>query len=133
MQPGSRLEEAGEWIRFAQDDLETAQAMLRVAPPRLRAALFHAQQAAEKALKGFLVYHGVTSPITYHVGVLLDLCSRIDPSLDEALGSAVELTQFAVRFRYPGEPDVPTPEETRQWVETAAGVVRHVRERLPEF
>lgn len=39
-----------EWLRRAADDL-------RAAPPLLADALFHCQQAVEKAFKAFLTFH----------------------------------------------------------------------------
>lgn len=99
-------------------------------PPLVGEALYHAQQAAEKALKGFLVWNGVTYPLTHDIRKLMDLCAPVDPSLDAALAVAVGLTQFAVRFRYPGE-DQPTVDESRYWLDLARRTCEEVRLRLP--
>jgi HEPN domain-containing protein len=46
-----------EWFAFASDDLFTAHHMFEdVYPKRLVISCYHSQQAAEKALKGYLVY-----------------------------------------------------------------------------
>ncbi len=45
-----RLEEAREWLRYAAEDLETAEMLARASSPKPKQALFHAQQAAEKSL-----------------------------------------------------------------------------------
>jgi HEPN domain-containing protein len=42
---------------------------------------FHAQQAAEKILKAFLVYHGQIPPKTHDCVSLLMDCAKIAPTL----------------------------------------------------
>jgi len=98
-------------------------------PPLPGEALYHAQQAAEKPLKGFLVANGVAYPLTHDIGKLLDLCGKIDRDLDTALSPAADLTQFAVRFRYPGE-DQPMREEALPWLRLARLVLDAVTRRL---
>lgn len=66
MSPGDeRLEEAQEWLRVASDDLRLADAAIALQPPITGLALYHAQQAAEKALKAYLVYRGRTFRFTH--------------------------------------------------------------------
>jgi hypothetical protein len=55
----SALQDAREWLTRADEDLQVADLAVRAAPPHLGTAAYHAQQAAEKALKGFLTAHGV--------------------------------------------------------------------------
>lgn len=50
-------EEADEWITKAEEDLAAARRLLQDDPLPTPAA-FHCQQAAEKALKAFLVARG---------------------------------------------------------------------------
>jgi HEPN domain-containing protein len=45
------------WLVRALDDLGTARDLLSLPTHRVRGVLFHSQQAAEKALKGFLSWH----------------------------------------------------------------------------
>jgi HEPN domain-containing protein len=52
-----RFDEARQWLRFAGEDMASADQLFRASPPLLKQSLFHCQQAGEKALKGFLVYH----------------------------------------------------------------------------
>ena len=129
--PLFRAEEAREWLRVAARDLRMADLALADAPPLVGEALYHAQQATEKALKGFLVWSGVRYPFTHDIRKLLDLCAPLDPTLDTALAAAVDLTQFAVRFRYPGE-DQPTPAEACHWLDLARKTYEEIRRRLPE-
>src|SRR4051794_16462263 len=54
----SALAEARDWLLRADQDLAVTERLLQ-APPLLGAAAYHAQQAAEKALKAFLAAHNV--------------------------------------------------------------------------
>ncbi|MDQ1472462.1 MAG: hypothetical protein QOJ99_3942 [Bryobacterales bacterium] len=89
-----------------------------------------AQQGAEKALKSFLVFSEVVYPLTHDLRKLLHQCEVINAELTAILRPAVGLTQFAVRFRYPGE-DQPTREEAQPWLELARFVFDQVALRLP--
>jgi HEPN domain-containing protein len=128
--PLLRAEEVREWLRLAARDLRMAELALGDVVPLIAEALYHAQQAAEQALKGFLVWRGIKYPLTHDIRKLLDLCAPLDSTLDGALTAAVDLTQFAVRFRYPGE-EQPTPEEARSWLDLARRTYEEVRLRLP--
>jgi HEPN domain-containing protein len=55
--------EAERWLAFAEEDL--AMARLALAEGILRQTCFHAQQAAEKAIKGFLEARIGTHPRTH--------------------------------------------------------------------
>lgn len=47
---------ARQWLLKALSDLESARVLSSLESPRLDTAIFHCQQAAEKAVKGFLIY-----------------------------------------------------------------------------
>jgi HEPN domain-containing protein len=125
-----RSDEATAWLQFAADDLDTAQVLLGAMPSRVRQSLFHAQQAAEKSLKAFLIWHERQFPLTHDLAVLLRLCVSLDPGIATGVEPALDLTQFAARFRYPGEDEIPSLEEARQWVAAAAGVLDCVSIRI---
>ena len=118
--PGS----PADWLRHAASDLELA----RIARPRkvLREGLcFHAQQAAEKALKAALVAQGIPFPKTHNIKTLLDLLPQsITPPLE--VQEAASLTDYAVVSRYPGDLEPVTEDEYREAVRLAETVVRWV-------
>jgi HEPN domain-containing protein len=51
--------EVSRWLRYAREDLEIAE-MIIEHEQALRAACFHAQQCAEKAIKASLIFLGVS-------------------------------------------------------------------------
>jgi HEPN domain-containing protein len=67
----ARAEDVRAWLKKAALDLYTAQHLISAGELNLRAdAVFHAQQAAEKALKGFLAWHDVPFRKTHNIGEL---------------------------------------------------------------
>lgn len=121
--------DARAWLAKADDDYQTALSALRRKRPLTSIAAFHAQQCAEKYLKGLLVRQGVTPPKIHDLNLLSDLCEQagIVVPVDEDLLSL--LTKAAVTFRYPGEE--PTVEEARAALETAKAVRRFARTLIP--
>ena len=94
---------------------------------------FHAQQAAEKALKAVLVRHQVAFGKSHNLAELLELVEPVEPGTREALASIGELTPYAVDARYPtGLPHVDRDEAARH-VALADAVVVHVRSRLAPY
>lgn len=93
------LEEAGHLLRLAQRDHQTFGNLLdsgRAAPAPI---CFHAQQAAEKALKAVLPVQQCDLPRTHS---LSELARLEDSGLAPPCSAAdyLRLTPFAVEFRY---------------------------------
>ncbi len=61
-----------QWLSRAEEDLDVATRLIAESTPYLSTVAFHAQQAAEKFLKAFLVRHGVEFPKTHDLEELLD-------------------------------------------------------------
>ncbi len=125
-----RLEEAREWLRYAADDLEAAGLLVTTSTPKPKQCLFHAQQGAEKSMKALLVAHDRPYPLTHSLAVLLDLCSQVDEDFDPIARPCVWLTQFAVRFRYPGDVEEPSVGIAREGLSAAQAVHTAVMKRL---
>jgi HEPN domain-containing protein len=120
-----------DWLGKAQGDLRAAEHLLELDLTDYFTAAFHAQQAAEKFLKAFLVRNQIPFPKTHDIRRLLDLCSQADPSLQSDLLSAAMLTPFGVEFRYPGQ--VADRVMASQAVEEAKRVCEAVLERLEAY
>jgi len=120
------------WLGQALKDLRRVHLLLAAAPPDVEGALFHSQQAAEKALKGFLTWHDIAFRMVHELSEIGKQCLQVDPTLAELLQRTTSLTKYAVRFRYPGAPYQPTPEEARAAEALACEVVEAVTVRLPD-
>lgn len=127
-----RVEDTCAWLEKAQQDMGAGRADLAADPSYPGDAMFHAQQAAEKAIKGFLAWHEVIFRKTHDLRELFEDCSRIDPSLRELAERAESLTPYAWRFRYPGERDEPACEEAEEALALASEVYDAILVRLPD-
>jgi len=94
-----RISHARGWFLKAESDLSAARRLLDGEGP-FDTACFHAQQAAEKFLKGFLAFHDQPFPHTHNLEELARLCCALDPTLDFGCVDVTDLTPFAVEMRY---------------------------------
>jgi HEPN domain-containing protein len=124
--------ETRAWMIRAHDDLRAAAWLNNADPPLRGDAVFHCQQAAERALKGFLTWHRRIFGKTHNIGELGRAVVEIAPDLADLLRRAAGLTDYAWRFRYPGEAVEPAPEEPAQALTAASEVYEAVLARLPE-
>lgn len=92
-----------EWIEKAEGDLASAGRELRARKqPNYDSACFHAQQCAEKWMKAVLIEAGLQFERTHDLPALLDLLRAINPFWEALRQAATTLSDYGVRFRYPG-------------------------------
>jgi HEPN domain-containing protein len=137
MQP-EKIAEVRAWLKKAADDLRGAELDLNATPPLIEDALFHCQQAAEKAMKAFLTTHDHIFRKTHDLDELAMVCETLEPELKNVLEPARDLTVFAWEFRYPGDSPVPVIEEAKEYQRIATQVYQAImsflpRESWPEF
>lgn len=125
--------EAKAWMVKAWRDLETARRAATGEPPFYDIAVYHCQQAAEKAVKAFLVHHDKPYEKTHDIEVLVDLAFEIDSKFSELADAADVLTPYATRFRYPNSTFAvePQPNEYNEVLQRAKSVYEFVLNRLP--
>ena len=87
---------------------------------------FHAQQAVEKAYKAFLTSRDVPHRKTHSLEELGRQCAGLDSTLTDLVNSAAPLTEYAWKFRYPGESENANREEALLALEIAVTVVHHI-------
>ena len=120
------------WLRKASHDMAAARLLGSSNPPLLDVAAYHCQQAAEKALKAYLVFWDQRVAKIHDVGLLLDRVTVIEPVFETWRDAADRLTPLATLYRYPGLSDDPFPEEFEEAVDDATTIVRQVLALLPE-
>jgi len=123
--------ETREWLDRAGRDLAAAAHDLTAQPPFLHEVAFHAQQAAEKAFKAFLTWHGRAFRKTHNLEELGQQCLAVEPELRAIVDRAVPLTDYAWKFRYPGEPEEPARDEAEGALAIARELFDAILARLP--
>lgn len=124
MPPENREREiARQWITRARSNLALAKGS-KPAETLWEDLCFNLQQAAEKAAKAVLIFHGVEYPKTHDLRDLLSLLDPTGKTLDAGIWKAVDLNDYAVSTRYPGAFEAVTEEEYRRALEPAETVVR---------
>lgn len=119
------------WLIKAKRDLLSAQQLAQGATPLLDTAAYHCQQAAEKALKGFLLYHDVRFEKTHDLDVLITQAAEILNGFLQHREAARTLSPLAVAFRYPGEYLEPEPDEFQEAFSAAQEIFCFVVGLLP--
>ncbi len=127
----ARVAETRGWLVRASSDVRAAEHELRATPPLLDDIVFHCQQVAEKSLKGLLTWHDRPFRKTHSIEELGEQCLQVDPTLKLLIDRAVPLTEYAWKFRYPGEPEEPSQQEAEEALATAREVYAAVAARLP--
>jgi HEPN domain-containing protein len=121
----ARLQNVCAWLSKAELDLQAAAHEISAPEERLWGdVMFHSQQAAEKAMKAFLACHDVPFRKTHNIEELGRQCVALDATLETVAGQAVPLTEYAWKFRYPGEPDEPGREEAERALAVATKCLR---------
>ena len=96
---GKNIEQGRRWLEQAKRDLEDAIVLSEA--KSYASSCFHAQQTAEKALKGFLYSKGVRALITHSTVKLLEECSKFESSFLDFLEEGRELDKHYIGSRYP--------------------------------
>ena len=89
---------------------------------------FHAQQAVEKFLKAFLVFHDIDFPKTHDLDFLLLECQKIDKEAFEI--DLKSLTDFGVSTRYTDDFYIPEVKETLEYRDIALEIKEIFEKRL---
>ena len=110
-----------DWLVYARSDLELAR---RGKSPGilLETLCFHAQQAAEKALKAVLIQLGIPTIKSHNIGALLSLLPD-SVSTPSEIQEAVILTDYAVVTRYPGDYEPVADQEYQEALRLAESVL----------
>ena len=108
------VSETKEWLSKAALDLRSAEHALTALPPLLEDVAYHCQQATEKKLEGFLVWHNIPFRKTHSLEEIGEQCIEQDMTIKDIINRAVPLKEYAWLFRYPGEPAEPSKEEAEE-------------------
>lgn len=114
--------ETKRWLAYAQQDINVAQELLAADNNYTNAVCYHAQQAAEKALKAGLIFAQIDFPFVHDLTVLKNLLP-IDWQTRQDAINLNTLTSWATASRYPGITPEPTEADARQAQQQAERVI----------
>ncbi len=122
----AKKEDTRAWLSKARGDLAKARHAMTAEEPFRDDAAYHCQQAIEKAMKALLTWHDVPFRKIHSLEELGRQCVVIDQSLQVLVDQAVPLSEYAWKFRYPGEEEMPTQLETEEALTIADAVIEAV-------
>lgn len=102
--------EIRRWLRYASEDLRTAEILMSQPGIPPRNACFYAQQAAEKALKAVLIFLGRTVPRIHDLDALRETLPD-DWSVTREHPDLASLTNWAAHARYPSDEPGPLADD----------------------
>jgi HEPN domain-containing protein len=121
-----------DWIKKAESDLSSSKILKDYVLPHLDTSVYHAQQCAEKALKGFLVFKGLAVIKKHDLNFLLTQCENIDSGFWALSMEAASLTPYDTAYRYPGiSPDFePEQAEAENAIKDAEKILNFVKIKM---
>ncbi|MBM3334896.1 HEPN domain-containing protein [Candidatus Sumerlaeota bacterium] len=123
---------AQQWLKRAENDLVTARQTLLLPDGPTDTVCFHAQQAVEKALKGWLTFSAISFPKTHSLVRLLDMCLGCLPELEQTRAGLARLSGYAIDVRYPDAFAEPSRAQALDAMSLSEEVVALVSRRLSE-
>jgi HEPN domain-containing protein len=124
-----------EWIKRAKGSLKIPKAFINITADNefyYEDLCYQAQQAVEKAFKGFLIYFGVEPEFTHNIEALLEELEKFT-EIPAHIREAIDLTKFAVLTRYPGEYENITKERYEKAVKIAQECLDWVERTIKEI
>ena len=118
-----QVEEINQWIIKGDHDLGTAKITYLHIPEYLDTVTFHCQQAVEKYLKAFLIFHSTSFKFSHDLIYLLEIINQFDSDFEDYYEDISELQGYAVEIRYPNE----TIFLSNEKVEKAIQIAKNVR------
>jgi HEPN domain-containing protein len=101
-------------------------------PKRREMACFHCQQAAEKALKGYLQYKDQAPPHIHDLTLLCQRCMQLDSSFETLTEAALVLTPYGVASRCPAESSIDEP-MTQTAIKAAQSIYDFALAKVPDL
>lgn len=124
------LKLAQEWFDKGDSDLDSAERLYKD-KGYTDTICFLTQQAIEKYLKGFLVFHHVSPRKIHDLEELCKDCSQIDKKFLDFIEDFSLITKYYIDTRYPvGIPTDYSREDTRKALDVANDLVKLINKKV---
>ena len=119
-----------EWFSKAQKDIDDAEFLLKN-NRALENIAYHIQQAAEKYLKGFLIYNGWKLEKVHDLVKLLEEAIKIDKSFNRFSASMRKITNFYFESRYPTGYEIEyTKQELKKAIKESKNMINLIKKKI---
>jgi len=126
----NRIEIAIEWFEKGKHDIEGARLLFNAGHHTDTIGIL-IQQATEKYLKGFLIYHGWKLEKIHDLVRLLAEAVKHRADLGEFEGQCRRISEYYFEGRYPGRMSVQYPrKEIKESLEVAEAIINKVTEPI---
>ena len=101
-----KIDDVKEWLEIADKDFDSAILLHEAVRKHHEIICYLCAQAAEKYLKGFLVYNNIIPQKSHDLRFLHNCCFDIDNTFNEIITECAFLNKFANDVRYPHKYEV---------------------------
>jgi HEPN domain-containing protein len=126
-----KIKEIQRCLIKSQHDLGSANRLMEGEEPYLDTAVYHCQQAAEKAIKAYLTYRDFIFEKTHNLITLLATCISLDSRFKQWEEVAEILNPYATEFRYPREAMEPEKDDAEKALAAAKALVDFITQLFP--
>jgi HEPN domain-containing protein len=124
------MERYESWLERAKSSHELSKAVISDSI-FLEDLCYQAQQSVEKAFKGLLIYYNVEPEFTHNIGILLKELEK-HTEIPDKIKESMDLTNYAVQTKYPGDYEEITKKEYDEAVKIAKICLDWVENKITE-
>ena len=122
-------ESVQEWFTKGDHDIESAQFLFE-SHKHTDIVGFLIQQAIEKYLKGYLIYHGWELKKIHDLQELVNEANKIDKSFQSFLDPCIKISKYYIDTRYPGFPSEYSQEEIKKSLVVAQKIIKKIKQSI---
>ena len=123
-------EYAKSWFLRGDEDLSLIEVVLSEKTVSPNLVCFHAQQAGEKYLKGFLASRELHVRKVHDMQILVEDCKNVDLSFSDLQENANFLSQFYIESRYPDDYTEFSAEQAKEAYEAAKNIKNFILSKV---
>ncbi len=119
------------WLAYANKDLRAAITLKN--DQNIGCALYHIEQAVEKALKAYLINTGTSFALTHDLVPLLNSCCKNDSCFEEFAADIKEINPYSTKSRYPNKSYVePSESQVTALIRKATAVLSLIDSKISD-
>ena len=118
------------WLLKAKKDLLSSQKLIQGDNPVPDTSIYHTQQCAEKALKGYLNFKNHPLEKIHDINYLIERCMEYDKEFETLLSYGDILSPYGTLFRYPGPVLDPEIEDVLEAIAIAEKILNFVDNKI---